>query len=275
MRRCVEIKISPSRHALVDLHRCAAGQVYFQPNYAIDDSIARDGFYLCGNQISGSPRHRRDNLTHWLIFTGFYQFFGQDSVRRAIDQHYHYVNMMPTMEKAKKGLGLAPLASDSLLACFAKDSHVTPAPAVPDAAPGDATDKPVTINRAVRKKFAAWTGLSGFFSGKKPEPASGRRSSRRSSTSSAEPGTPTMEGVDSLQGAAKPKPKPKSSKAKTAPKKPASPPKKAKAAPSPKPVTKPRQPSVTVRPVTKKMASDPSVVSTDLSAAARPRRVSV
>ena len=54
--------------------------------------------------------------------------------------------MMPTMEKAKKGLGLAPLASDSLLACFAKDSHVTPAPpcecederaprAAPDAAP--------------------------------------------------------------------------------------------------------------------------------------------
>ena len=54
-------------------------------------------------------------------------------------------------------------------------------------------------------------------------------------------------------------------------------PAKAKAvpAPSPKPVTKPRQPSVTVRPVTKKMASDPSMKSTDLSAAARPRRVSV
>ena len=131
--------------------------------------------------------------------------------------------------------------------------------------------KPVTINRAVRKKFAAWTGLSGFFSGKKPEPATGRRSSRRSSTSSAEPGTPVMDGVDSLQGAAAPKPKPKpaakASKAKTAP--------KAKAAPAPKPVTKPRQPSVTVRPVTKKMASDPSVVSQELSAAARPRRVSV
>ena len=38
-------------------------------------------------------------------------------MRRAIDQHYHYVNMMPTMERAKKGLGLAPLAPDSLLAC--------------------------------------------------------------------------------------------------------------------------------------------------------------
>ena len=52
-------------------------------------------------------------------------------MRRAIDQHYHYVNMMPTMEKAKKGLGLAPLASDSLLACFAKDSHQADAPAGP------------------------------------------------------------------------------------------------------------------------------------------------
>ena len=55
-----------------------------------------------------------------------------------------------------------------------------------------------------------------------------------------------MDGVDSIHGAAAPKPKPKAakpSKAKTAPKKPASPPKKAKAAPSPKPVTKPRQPS--------------------------------
>ena len=24
---------------------------------------------LCGNQMSGAPRHRRDKLTHWLIST--------------------------------------------------------------------------------------------------------------------------------------------------------------------------------------------------------------
>ena len=31
--------------------------------------LRRMGYLLCGNQISGAPRHRRDNLTHWLIST--------------------------------------------------------------------------------------------------------------------------------------------------------------------------------------------------------------
>ena len=36
-------------------------------DYFDEGDIWTDGMYLCGNQISGAPRHRRDNLTHWLI----------------------------------------------------------------------------------------------------------------------------------------------------------------------------------------------------------------
>ena len=36
-------------------------------DYFDEGDIWTDGLYLCGNQVSGAPRHRRDNLTHWLI----------------------------------------------------------------------------------------------------------------------------------------------------------------------------------------------------------------
>ena len=35
----------------------------------LSGDLRADGVALCGNQISGARRHRRDNLTHWLIST--------------------------------------------------------------------------------------------------------------------------------------------------------------------------------------------------------------
>jgi len=64
----------------------------------------------------------------------------------------------------------SPLESDLMLSCeVAEDAHVTPAPPESSetaATPGGA--KPVTVMRSMRKTFAKWTGLSGYFSGKKP-----------------------------------------------------------------------------------------------------------
>jgi hypothetical protein len=74
---------------------CAAGAMYFHPNYAINDDCARDGLY---------------------------QLFGQEAVRRAIENKCDYVNMLPTCGSAKAALGLKPLPHEALNSCFGAES---------------------------------------------------------------------------------------------------------------------------------------------------------
>ena len=38
-------------------------------DYFDEGDIWTDGMYLCGNQISGAPRHRSDNVTHTGVYS--------------------------------------------------------------------------------------------------------------------------------------------------------------------------------------------------------------
>lgn len=69
----------------------AAGKVFFQPNYAINDQFNK---------------------------AGAYQLFGQEAVRIAIDRDLDFVNVMPTCGSAKATLGLKALPADSLDSCL-------------------------------------------------------------------------------------------------------------------------------------------------------------
>mmetsp|Transcript_470 Transcript_470/g.1524 ORF Transcript_470/g.1524 Transcript_470/m.1524 type:complete len:448 (-) Transcript_470:115-1458(-) len=143
---------------------CICGAVLFQPNYAIHDDIARDGFY---------------------------QLFGQEAIRRAIDARCDYVNMMPTCGSAKAALGLGALPGDALDSCFSRpssqDASSTKVEArVVEDAPKAA--KKTSALRALRKSCAAATGVHGLFSNKKadaPAASEAAATSKKSTTAAS------------------------------------------------------------------------------------------
>jgi len=143
---------------------CICGAVLFQPNYAIHDDIARDGFY---------------------------QLFGQEAIRRAIDARCDYVNMMPTCGSAKAALGLGALPGDALDSCFSRpssqDASSTKVEArVVEDAPKAA--KKTSALRALRKSCAAATGVHGLLSNKKadaPAASEAAATSKKSTTAAS------------------------------------------------------------------------------------------